>query len=151
MSRRQDKLSALIEPAVEALGCTLWGVEHSTGGRHSLLRVYIEKQGGVGIDDCEQVSRQLSSVLDVEEPVAGEYTLEVSSPGLDRPLYNLDQFRQFAGEDIKLRLRIPFEGRRKFQGQLRGVEEEDIVLMVEDNEYLFPVDNIERATVVPRF
>lgn len=151
MARQEDKLSALLAPVVEALGCELWGIEYSGSGKHSLLRIYIDSESGVGIDQCEQVSRQVGSLLDVEEVITGQYTLEVSSPGLDRPLYNLTQFRQFAGEDIKLRLRIPFEGQRKFQGRLNGVEGEDIVLMVEDNEYLFPIENIERATVVPRF
>ena len=151
MARQDEKLRVLIAPVVDALGCELWGLEYSGSGRHSLLRIYIDHLNGVGIEQCEQVSRQVGSLLDVEEVIAGEYTLEVSSPGLDRPLYNLDQYRQFTGEDIKLRLRIPFEGQRKFQGRLNGVEGDDIVLVIEDNEYLFPVDNIERATVIPRF
>ncbi len=151
MARQDEKLRALIAPVVEALDCELWGLEYSTGGRYSVLRIYIDRENGVGIDECEKVSRQVSSLLDVEEVITGQYTLEVSSPGLDRPLFNLVQFRQFAGEDIKLRLRIPFEGQRKFQGRLNGVEDDDVVLMVGDNEYLFPADNIERATVVPRF
>jgi len=151
LARQDEKLRVLIAPVVEALGCELWGFEYSGSGRHSLLRIYIDRPNGVGIEQCEQVSRQVGSLLDVEEVITGEYTLEVSSPGLDRPLYNLGQYRQFAGEDIKLRLRIPFEGQRKFQGRLNGVEGDDIVLMIEDNEYLFPVDNIERATIIPRF
>ncbi|MEH6542510.1 MAG: ribosome maturation factor RimP [Porticoccaceae bacterium] len=151
MARQDETLNALIAPVVEALDCKLWGLEYNTGGRYSVLRIYIDRESGIGIDECENVSRQVSSLLDVEEVITGQYTLEVSSPGLDRPLYNLTQYQQFAGEDIKLRLRIPFEGQRKFHGRLNGIEGDDVVLMVEDNEYLFPVDNIERATVVPRF
>jgi len=116
-----------------------------------LLRVYIDKPDGIGIQDCERVSRQLGSLLDVENPIAGEYTLEVSSPGLDRPLYELDQFRQFVGSDINLRLRTAFEGRRKFQGRLVAVEKDEIVIVVDDHEYLFPHAGVERASVVPQF
>lgn len=151
MARQEEKLRTLLAPVVEALGCELWGLEYSGGGQHALLRVYIDREDGVGIEHCEQVSRQISGLLDVEAPISGQYTLEVSSPGLDRPLYNLDQFKRFVGELINLRLRLPFEGQRKFQGRLNGVEGEDIVLATEDTEYLFPVENIERATVVPRF
>ena len=149
--RRDDRLKALIEPVVTAFGCELWGLEFSAAGRHGLLRVYIDKPDGIGIQDCERVSRQLGSLLDVENPIAGEYTLEVSSPGLDRPLYELDQFRQFVGSDINLRLRTAFEGRRKFQGRLVAVEKDEIVIVVDDHEYLFPHAGVERASVVPQF
>lgn len=149
--RRDDRLKALIEPVVTAFGCELWGLEFSAAGRRGLLRVYIDKSDGIGIQDCERISRQLGSLLDVENPIAGEYTLEVSSPGLDRPLYELDQFRQFVGSDINLRLRTAFEGRRKFQGRLVAVEKDEIVIVVDDHEYLFPHAGVERASVVPQF
>ncbi|MFZ5654451.1 MAG: ribosome maturation factor RimP [Pseudomonadota bacterium] len=148
---RDEQLKALIEPVVKSLGCELWGVEFSTGGRRGLLRVYIDKEGGVDIGDCERISRQLDGLLDVENPVAGEYTLEVSSPGMDRPLYSQEQFRRFLGAEIGVRLRAAFEGRRKFQGVLVGVEGGEIVLQSGEHEYLFPLADIERANVLPRF
>lgn len=149
--RREDRLRALIGPVVAAFGCELWGLEFSAAGRRGLLRVYIDKPDGVDIQDCERIGRQLSSLLDVENPIAGEYTLEVSSPGLDRPLYELDQFRRFVGADISLRLRAAFEGRRKFHGRLLAVENDEIVMVVDDHEYLFPHAAVERACLVPQF
>jgi len=89
--------------------------------------------------------------MDVEDPIAGEYALEVSSPGMDRPLYTLDQFERYAGHKVSLKLRMPFDGRRKFEGVLKGIEGSDVVIVVEDNEYLFPVDSIDKANVVPQF
>jgi ribosome maturation factor RimP len=116
-----------------------------------LLRVYIDSPDGISVEDCATVSRQISALLDVEDPISGEYLLEVSSPGMDRPLYTLDHFARFAGELIKLRLRAPVEGRRNFSGVLKGVEEDDVVVEVDAHEYLLPFDLIERANVVPRF
>ncbi len=137
---------------VEALGCELWGLELQTGGKTKLLRIYIDRaEDGIGVDDCERVSRQASAVLDVEEAINGEYILEVSSPGMDRPLYELSQYEQYIGEDISLRLRFPYEGRRNFKGRLTGIDDDEIVLVVTDHEFLFPVEGIEKANVVPRF
>lgn len=144
-------LSDLFTPVIEALECELWGVELLPQGRRKMLRVYIDKPDGVGISDCEKVSRQISAVLDVEDPIAGEYTLEVSSPGMDRPLFEAAHFHKYVGEMIKLRLRTPYEGRRKFQGLLVGLEADDVVLRVEEEEFLFPLDAIDKANVVPRF
>lgn len=148
---RDDRLKALIEPVVNAFGCELWGLEFSAAGRNGLLRVYIDKEGGVAIEDCERVSRQLGGLLDVENPIPGEYTLEVSSPGMDRPLYEPEQFRRFTGAEISVRLRAAFDGRRKFQGILVGVEDGEIVLLSGEHEYLFPLADIERANLLPKF
>ena len=128
-----------------------WGVEFISQGRHSVLRVYIDRPEGILIDDCEAVSRQVSGILDVEDPISGEYTLEVSSPGMDRPLFTLEQFAKHAGEQVKIRLRSPYEGRRNYQGILRGVEEQDVVVLVDDHEYLLPIDSIDKANIIPRF
>ena len=119
--------------------------------KRQLLRIYIDHADGILIDDCEKVSRQISGVLDVEDPIAAEYTLEVSSPGMDRPLFTLTQFASHAGEQVKIKLRSPFEGRRNFQGLLRGVEEEDVVVQVDDHEFLLPIDLIDKANIIPRF
>lgn len=148
---KEQQIEALIAPGVAALGYELWGVEYQTHGRQALLRVYIDSPDGISVEDCATVSRQISALLDVEDPISGEYLLEVSSPGMDRPLYTLDHFARFAGELIKLRLRAPVEGRRNFSGLLKGVEEDDVVVEVDAHEYLLPFDLIERANVVPRF
>ena len=152
MATKEETLRAMIAPVVEALGCEFWGLEYLSSGRNALLRIYIDRdETGVTVEDCEKISRQVSSLMDVEDPIGGEYTLEVSSPGLERPLYTLSQFLRYVGEDVAIRLRFPYEGRRNFKGRLNGVEGEDILLIVEDHEYLFPVDSIEKANVVPRF
>ncbi|WP_444436931.1 ribosome maturation factor RimP [Pseudomonas sp. A6] len=151
MSSKLEQLQALLAPVVEALGYECWGLEFLSQGRHSLLRVYIDKPDGILIEDCETVSRQVSGVLDVEDPISGEYTLEVSSPGMDRPLFTLEQFARYVGEQVKIKLRVPFERRRNFQGVLRGVEEQDVVVLVDDHEYLLPIDSIDKANIIPRF
>ncbi|GAB3370925.1 ribosome maturation factor RimP [Azotobacter armeniacus] len=151
MSSKLEQLQALLAPVVEALGYECWGIEFLSQGRHSLLRVYIDHANGILIDDCEKVSRQISGVLDVEDPISNEYTLEVSSPGMDRPLFTLDQFARNAGEQVRIRLRSPFEGRRNFQGLLRGVEDQDVVVLVDDHEFLLPIDLVDKANIIPRF
>ncbi|WP_445675632.1 ribosome maturation factor RimP [Pseudomonas aeruginosa] len=151
MSSKLEQLQALLAPVVEALGYECWGVEFISQGRHSVLRVYIDRPEGILIDDCEAVSRQVSGILDVEDSISGEYTLEVSSPGMDRPLFTLEQFAKHAGEQVKIRLRSPYEGRRNYQGILRGVEEQDVVVLVDDHEYLLPIDSIDKANIIPRF
>ncbi|MDD0844656.1 ribosome maturation factor RimP [Pseudomonas sp. Gutcm_11s] len=151
MSSKLEQLQAMLAPVVESLGYQCWGVEFISQGRHSLLRVYIDHANGILVDDCEAVSRQVSAVLDVEDPITSEYTLEVSSPGMDRPLFTLEQFASHAGEQVKIKLRSPFEGRRNFQGFLRGVEEQDVVVLVDDHEFLLPIDLIDKANIIPRF
>ncbi|MFT7558221.1 MAG: ribosome maturation factor RimP [Flavobacteriales bacterium] len=151
MSAIQTQLEDLIRPITEALGCEFWGVEYFVQGKQSLLRVFIEKNDGVLVEDCERVSRQVSSVMDVEDLIKTEYTLEVSSPGLDRPLFSLDQFSAHIGESIKLRLRVALNGQRKFSGLLRSIENDEIVLEFGSEEYVLPFELIEKANVVPRF
>lgn len=148
---KDTQLTELLRPVVESMGFVFWGLEFIAQGRQSLLRIFIDHADGINVDHCAAVSRQLSAVLDVEDPIAQEYTLEVSSPGMDRPLFTLEQYRQYANHIIELRLRMPFEGRRKFKGQLIGVEQEDIVLVVDEHEYLLPIELIEKAHVVPQF
>lgn len=151
MSTKTEQLQAMITPAVEALGYEMWGVEYHSHGRQPLLRVFIDSENGINVDDCAAASRQISAVLDVEDPISSEYTLEVSSPGMDRPLFTLDQFSRYIGEWAKLKLRAPFEGRRNFRGLLRGVEGDEIVLVVDEHEYLLPIELIDKANVIPRF
>lgn len=149
LARKDQQLVELLQGTVEALGYELWGVEYLSQGRHSLVRVYIDSEDGINIDDCASVSEQVGSVLDVEDPIQGEYTLEVSSPGMDRLLFRLDQYHGYVGEVVDLRLRTAFEGRRKFKGILKGIEGEDVVVQVDDHEYLLPHSAIEKARVEP--
>ncbi|MDP1932379.1 MAG: ribosome maturation factor RimP [Gammaproteobacteria bacterium] len=149
MSNSITLISDLIRPTVSALGVELWGVEHIVQGRFSVLRVYIDKDGdGITIDDCEKVSRQISGIFDVEDPIAGEYTLEVSSPGMDRPLFELSQFERYVGSVATVRLRTPLEGRRKFKGVIQKVEADVVCLLVDDKEYMLPASAIDKANLV---
>ena len=149
MASKDQQITDMLESTVEAMGFELWGVEHQSQGRHSLVRVYIDSPNGIGVGDCAAVSGQVSSILDVEDPITGEYTLEVSSPGMDRLLFKLEQYPGYVGETVELRLRSPFEGRRKFKGVLKGIEGEDVVILVDDHEYLLPHGAIDKARVQP--
>jgi ribosome maturation factor RimP len=147
-----EQLEALFAPAVQALGCELWGIEYKTRAQDgALLRVYIDKPDGILLEDCEKVSRQISSLLDVEDPISGEYTLEVSSPGMDRPLYKLAHYAQSQGEIAFIKLRVAFEGRRNFKGLLKGVEADEVVLEIDGEDYLLPYELIDKANIIPRF
>ncbi|MDI4636520.1 MULTISPECIES: ribosome maturation factor RimP [Halomonadaceae] len=151
MAIKDAALYALIEPVASAMGFELWGLDYLSQGKHSRLVIYIDGPNGVTVDDCADISRQISAVMDVEDPIAGEYRLEVSSPGLDRPLFTLDHFERFKGHVVAIKLRTPFDGRRKFQGLLAGIEEDEVLLQVEGEEYCFPIDSIDQARVVPQF
>jgi ribosome maturation factor RimP len=152
LSAKLQQLETILRPVIEGLGYEYWGLEFRSQGHRSLLRVFIDDaENGISVDDCAKVSRQISGVLDVEDHVQTEYTLEVSSPGMDRPLFRLEQYEEFSGHLIQVRLRMAFEGRRKFQGLLKGVEGDEVVIVVDDHEYLLPFDSIERASIVPVF
>ena len=145
------KLSALIEPVVNALELQLWGIEYVGQGHRKTVRIYIDSETGVSLSDCEDVSRQISSLFDVEDPIAGEYLLEVSSPGMDRPLFVEQHYRQFVGHVVNVKLSRPFEGRRKFKGILRAVVNSEASILVDEHEYILPIESIEKANVVPQF
>lgn len=149
MGTGEARLKAILQPAVEALGYELVGVEHRRGRGRGLLRAYIDKDGGVNLDDCARASHQISGVLDVEDPIAEPYDLEVSSPGLDRPLFEASHYQRFAGRRVRLRLRLPFEGRRKFTGTLIGFQDGEIRIEEEGVERKLPFDAISSARLVP--
>lgn len=113
--------------------------------------MFIDSESGVGIDDCERVSRQLGSLFDAEDPISGKYVLEVSSPGLDRRLFKLSQYEKSIGAQVKISLRFPFEGRRRLSGRLCGVQADEVVLRTADEEFVLPFTGIERANIVPEF
>ncbi len=148
MAQASEKLVAIIEPAVSALGFELLGVEYMPQGRHSLLRIYIDHEDGITVDDCGDVSHQVSAVLDVEDPIRGEYTLEVSSPGLERPLFTLEHYARFAEQLAEIRLHAPLHGRRKFKGRIKGVDGDEVILDVEGEEQRLAIGNIEKAHLI---
>ncbi|MEX2124220.1 MAG: ribosome maturation factor RimP [Woeseia sp.] len=150
---RGEELTRLLEPTVERLGYELADLELKIAGRDSVIRVFIDKPEGsgeaVGLGDCETVSRQVSAVLDVEDPLPGHYVLEVSSPGLDRKLTKPAHFRRYVGADIRVQLRFPLEGRRKFRGKLTAASEQTIELEVDGRSHELPIATIETARLVP--
>lgn len=132
------------------MGYELADLELKTGGKDQVVRIFIDRDPeGIQLEDCEAVSRQVSAILDVEDPISGHYTLEVSSPGLDRKLTKPAHFRRFAGEQVKVRLRFPMAGRRNFKGQLKAVGDEKIEVEVDGELHSLPMKTIESARLVP--
>lgn len=150
MSAKLSQLEDMLRPVVEGLGYEFWGIDYRATGRQVLLRLFIDDAAdGISVEDCEKVSRQVSGVLDVEDPIQGEYTLEVSSPGMDRPLFRPEHYRAWVGHMVQIKLRMAFEGRRKFKGLLNGMDGDDVAVIVDDHEYLLPFESIEKASIVP--
>ena len=144
-----EELAATLEPTVERLGYELVDLELRLAGRDGLVRLYIDKVDGIGLEDCEKVSRAVSALLDVEDPVPGNYNLEVSSPGLDRKLTKSEHFQRFIGHMVKVKLRMPLDGRRRFRGELLSQNEENIVVEVDSRSYSLPLTMIDTARLVP--
>ena len=151
MATLEQNLQEMLQGAIEDLGCELWGIECQRAGRFMTVRLFIDKEGGVTVDDCADVSRQVSAILDVEDPIADKYNLEVSSPGLDRPLFTLPQFERYIGQDIAVHLRIPVMERRKWQGKLECIENDMVTLIVDGQEQVLVFGNIQKANVVAKF
>ena len=149
MSLTVSGLRTMIEPGIRALGYELVDVEYAPASGRNLLRIYIDRPAGITVDDCAKVSRQVSAALDVEDPISEAYTLEVSSPGLDRPLVKREDFERFAGASIKVRMREAVLERRNFKGLLVGVEGDAIVVDVDQERFHLPIARIERARLVP--
>ena len=144
----QKTLYDLLAPVVTAMGYEFVGCELSSGDRSTRLTVYIDKEGGVTADDCGLVSRQVSSVLDVENPIDSRYRLEVSSPGLERPLFTKEHFERFKAHDISIRLKVPLEDRRNFKGTLLSVVDEKLILNVDGKEIEFPLESVLKANLI---
>ncbi|QIM63112.1 ribosome maturation factor RimP [Pasteurellaceae bacterium Orientalotternb1] len=151
MATLEQKLQDLVQDSIDAMGFELVGIECLRAGRFLTVRLYIDKDGGVTIDDCSDVSRQVSAIFDVEDPITDKYNLEVSSPGLDRPLFTIEHFQRFVERDVVIHLRIPMLDRRKWQGKLVAVEGDLITLNVEGNPQTFAFGNIQKANLVPVF
>jgi ribosome maturation factor RimP len=173
---QRDQLIELLEPTVESLGYELADLEVQVGGENALLRLYIdhlvveqpdaektdadadvmadaevEAEKIIGIEDCETVSRQVSALLDVEDPLPGDYNLEVSSPGLSRRLVKAQHFERFAGNNVKVKLKRLLEGRRNFKAELVGIENDNVLLKEGESDFSIPLQEIDTARVVPKF
>ncbi|MBU2977127.1 ribosome maturation factor RimP [Alteromonas sp. C1M14] len=151
MAKLEEKLTDMLEPGVEALGYELVGVEFVRAGKHSILRVFIDHENGVSVDDCAEVSYQASAILDVEDPINTEYNLEISSPGLDRPLFKASHYDDAIGEIIQAKLTVPMDNRRNFKGKLLACENGMISIEVDGQQFQLAVANIEKANIVPTF
>ena len=149
MYRQEERLQGLIEAAIAGFGFELLGVQLLRQGSHSKLRVYIDNENGITVDDCARVSHQVSGVLDVENPIPGHYTLEVSSPGLDRPLFKPEHYERHKGCRISVKLQVPMEGRRNFKGALLGMQDSSVRLDEDGVEWLIPFDLVGTARLIP--
>ena len=155
MTDKATEIAALLAPTVQSIGgLELLGVEYLPAPGGALLRLYIdvpadEVERVVGIEDCEAVSREVSAQLDVADPISGHYTLEVSSPGVDRPLFTAGQFERFAGETAKVTLKLPQDGRRRLQGAIVSVQGNQVTIDVDGTPFVVAIDNIEKARLVP--
>ena len=150
MSRRTDDLKVLLAPVIEAMGYEFWGLDYIQG-RGAVLRIFIDAEDGITVDDCAAVSHQVSGVLDVEDPIPGEYNLEVSSPGMERPLYTLEQFAMYVGDQVQMRLLAPVAGKRRVKGLLDAVEGEELVVKVGEEVLRVPFSQVDRANLVATF
>ena len=141
----------MLRPAVEEVGKELLGIEFVSAGKHSILRIFIDHENGINVDDCAEVSLQVGAILDVEDPISSEYSLEVSSPGLDRPLFDLPHFQEVIGETINVKISMPLNGRRKFKGKLMSIENDTLIVNVDGEDYELIFSNIDKANLVPNF
>jgi len=151
MKQAPEHLVKLIEPIVEGLGYECVGIEFNPHPKQGLLRVYIDNASGIVLDDCAKVSHQLSGALDVDDPIHGQYQLEISSPGEDRPFFKIAQFRHFTGSTVKVNLFKPVAKRRKITGRILKVEDDIIHLQEGGQVYEIPFQTISKARLVPDF
>lgn len=148
MAKFEHKLTEMLRPAVEEVGKELLGIEYISAGNNSVLRLFIDHENGIDVDDCAEVSRQVGAILDVEDPISSEFNLEVSSPGLDRPLFDKSHYEAVIGETIEVKLSIPLNGRRKFKGKLVAVENDTLIVTVDNEDYDLVLGNIIKAHLV---
>ncbi len=148
MAKFEHKLTDMLRPAVEEVGKELLGIEYISAGNNSVLRLFIDHENGIDVDDCAEVSRQVGAILDVEDPINSEFNLEVSSPGLDRPLFDKPHYEAVIGEIIEVKLSIPLNGRRKFKGVLVAIANDTLIVTVDGEDYDLVLGNIVKANLV---
>ena len=141
----------MLQPLVEDLGYEFVGLEYTGQSNNAVLRIYIDHELGIDLDDCGRVSGEVAALLDVEDPIAGQYNLEVSSPGLDRPLFTLEQCARFAGEQVQITVFAPVEGRRKFKGRILSVTGDTLNIDQDGAEIALDFSNIAKARLVPDY
>ncbi len=151
MKQAPEHLVDLIEPIVEGLGYECVGIEYNPHPTHGMLRIYIDSENGILLDDCTKVSHQLSGMLDVEDPIQGEYQLEVSSPGADRPFFKLSQFESYVGNTVNLNLFKPIDKRRKITGLIQAVEGDSVILLEGEQTIKVPFQAMSKARLVPEY
>ena len=153
MAKIADKVFLIINPIVIDMGYELLGIEYVASGKHSVLRLYIDCEKGIRVNDCENVSRQVSSIMDVEDPISGQYNLEVSSPGIERPLFEISHYQRFLGHDVRLRTYRPINGKRNFTGCIGSVGKTSntIELVTELGPVILDIGLIEKANLVAHF
>ena len=153
MAKIADKVLSILNPSIHNLGYELLGVEYVTSGKHSILRLYIDSEAGIGVNDCEVVSRQVRAIMDIEDPISGHYNLEVSSPGIERPLFSIAHYMRFLGHEVRIKMFRPVEGRRNFTGTIGSVSEKSnaIELVTELGPVTLDINLIEKANLVAHF
>ena len=142
-----DQIEQLIETPIESLGYEVVGVEYISG-HETILRIYIDAEQGIGIEDCERVSHQVSGILEVEDPISSAYSLEVSSPGFDRPLFKARDFERFIDSKAKISMKLPVQGRRNFTGILNGFSDGEILIEVDGEVYGLPLNKLAKAKLI---
>jgi len=148
---KHDKLTTIIAPIVEDLGYRFWGLEYQVRKVDALLRIYIDNEQGINVDDCATVSHEIAGILDVEEPITMAYILEVSSPGMDRILFTAEQFSEYTGKNVKIKLNQMVDGRRKIKGKISSVNDDQITINTDDDHLTISFDQIMRARINPSF
>ncbi|ANO32182.1 ribosome maturation factor RimP [Vibrio breoganii] len=151
MTGLERQLTEMLEAPVEALGYELVGLEFIRAGEYSTLRIYIDSENGINVDDCAEVSHQVSAVMDVEDPISVAYNLEVSSPGLERPLFKAAHYEQFVGQEVSIVLKMGVGNRRKWKGVIKGVDGELITVETDNQDNEFALSNISKANLIPKF
>jgi ribosome maturation factor RimP len=145
------KLTELLQPLVEELGYEFVGLEQKSQPKNPVIVVYIDTPDGISVEDCERVSREVAALLDVEDPISGNYNLEVSSPGLDRPLFQVEHYARFTGHEVSITLFAPQDGRRKFKGVILGVQDGQVRIDQDGVEVALDISGIARARLVPDY
>ncbi len=148
---KTDKLTELLAPVVQDIGYIFWGLEYQVRKADALLRIYIDHENGISVDDCATVSHEVSGILDVEEPISMAYILEVSSPGMNRILFSAKQFAQFIGQEVKIKLNQMVDGKRKIKGIIAAVNDEEITIKTEQEDIKIEFNQIMRARINPGF
>lgn len=151
MASLQERLEQMLEPVIVSLGCELLLLEYSPSPKNAMLRLYIDAPAGITLEDCERVSKEVAGVMDVEDPIRSAYRLEVSSPGLDRPLVKPAHFQRFVGQQAKVQLMAPLNGRRRFIGAIVSADADIVRIETEQGIAEIPLAEIDRARLVPDY